>query len=45
MTFAASLANVSTSDQEAEPGYAGWLNAVTGHYTEHADQIRTWMAA
>lgn len=45
MTFAASLANVSTSDQAAEPGYARWLNAVTGHYTEHANQIREWMAA
>jgi hypothetical protein len=45
MTFAASLANVSTGDQEAEPGYARWLKAVTGHYIQHAAQIRDWMAA
>jgi hypothetical protein len=45
MTFAASLANVSPADQEAQPAYAHWLKAVTGHYIEHGNQIREWMAA
>jgi len=45
MTFGASLANVSPGDQEAEPGYARWLKAVTGHYIQHAAQIRDWMGA
>jgi hypothetical protein len=45
MTFAASLANVSPADQEAQPAYARWLTAVTGHYIEHTNQIRAWMAA
>lgn len=44
MTFAASLANVSPADQEAEPAYARWLEIVTGHYRQHTDQIRAWMA-
>jgi hypothetical protein len=45
MTFAASLANVSPADREAQPAYARWLKAVTGHYIEHTNQIREWMAA
>ncbi len=45
MTFGASLANVSPGDQEAQPAYAHWIRAVTGHYVEHATQIRDWMAA
>lgn len=45
MTFAASLANVSTADRGADSGYASWITAVTGHYGEHSDQIRTWLGA
>lgn len=45
MTFGASLANVSVADQEAEPAYARWLNAIIRHYTEHAAQLRDWMGA
>jgi len=41
MTFAASLANVSTADRAADPGYMSWLRAVAGHYEEHAAQIRS----
>jgi hypothetical protein len=44
-TFAASLANVSPSDREAQPAYTHWLKAVTGHYVEHTNQIRDWLAA
>ncbi len=43
MTFAASLANVSTADRAATPRYASWLTAVAGHYGEHTEQLRTWL--
>lgn len=43
MTFAASLANVSTGDREADPRYASWLSAIVGHYEEHTMQIRAWL--
>ena len=45
MTFAASLATVSTADRETNPRYASWLRAVTDHYEEHTAQIRTVLAA
>lgn len=45
MTFAASLANVSTGDRDANPHYASWLRAVTDHYEEHTAQIRAWLGA
>ncbi len=45
MTFAASLANVSTTDRAAESEYTSWLRAVAGHYEEHAAQIRSWLGA
>ncbi|MCA1723081.1 MAG: hypothetical protein LC748_02265, partial [Thermomicrobia bacterium] len=45
MTFAASLATVSTADREANPRYTSWLRAITNHYKEHTAQMRTWLAA
>ncbi len=45
MTFAASLAHVSPSDRETQPGYMGFLHALVGHYEEHTGQIRAWLAA
>lgn len=45
MTFSASLADVAPGDREAAPGYTRWLRAVTGHYIDHAAQIRDWLAA
>lgn len=45
MTFAASLANVSTTDRATDPGYTSWLRAVAGHYEEHGAQIRSWLGA
>jgi len=44
MTFAASLASVSTGDREADPRYTSWLGAIVGHYEEHTAQVRTWLA-
>jgi mycothiol maleylpyruvate isomerase-like protein len=43
MTFAASLATVSAGDREEDPHYASWLRALTGHYDEHAAQVRAWL--
>ncbi len=45
MTFAASLANVSAGDREADPRYESWLRAVSGHYDEHTAQVRAWLGA
>ncbi len=45
MTFAASLANVSAGDREANAHYASWLGAIVGHYEEHTAQVRTWFTA
>jgi hypothetical protein len=45
MTFAASLATVSSADRAANPHYTSWLRAVTGHYEEHTAQVRTWLGA
>lgn len=45
MTFAASLANVSTADRETDPRYAAWLNAIIGRYEECSARVRAWLAA
>lgn len=43
MTFGGALANVSVSDQAADPRYQQWLHAFIEHYAEHAGQIRVWL--
>jgi hypothetical protein len=44
MTFAASIAKVTESEQGADKRYAGWLNAVADDYRDHGEQVRAWQA-
>jgi hypothetical protein len=42
MTFAASAAQVTGREAEADPRYAEWIIALADEYREHGAQIRAW---